>query len=148
LNNNNLGKAAGAFHQALKFDQENTDARYALLQLNLRTLYSALAKGEAQMGMSMLDDTAKLDREHQFTPQLSFLRGMFLAGSGKLHEAEEELRRAVTLDPDYFTAIVNLAGLYAADLNRPAEANALYERALKLNPSAQEREAILKAMRG
>lgn len=146
INDNQPAKAAAFFSQSLKFDQDNTDARYAYLQLNLKTLYTALGKGQTQMGMSLLDDTARLDRERLFSPQLSYLRGMFLEASGKPHEAEAELKRAVTLDPNYFTAMVNLAGLYSTDLGRPSEAKALYERALKLNPSPLEREAILKAM--
>lgn len=148
INDNHPAKAAALFSQSLKFDPDNADARYAFLQLNLKTLYSALAKDEARMGLSLLEDTARLDRERLFSPQLSYLRGMFLEASGKPHEAEAELNRAINLDPDYFTAIVNLAGLYSTDLGRPSEAKALYERALKLNPSPQEREAILKAMEG
>jgi spermidine synthase len=148
INDNHPAKAAALFAQSLKFDADNADARYAFLQLNLKTLYAALGKGETKMGMSLLDDTARLDREHLFSAQISYLRGMFLEASGKPHEAEEELKHAVSLDPNYFTAIVNLAGLYSADLNRPSEAKALYARALKLNPSPMEREAILKAMGG
>jgi spermidine synthase len=146
INDNHPAKAAALFSHALKFDPENTDARYAYLQLNLKTLYGALGKGETQMGMNLLDDTARLDRDRMFSPQLSYLRGMFLEADGKPHEAEAELKRALSLDPNYFTAIVNLAGLYSTDLGRPSEAKALYERALKLNPSPLEREAILKAM--
>jgi predicted membrane-bound spermidine synthase/tetratricopeptide (TPR) repeat protein len=146
INDNHPAKAAALFNQSLKFDPGNTDARYAYLQLNLTTLYSALAKGEGRIGLSLLDDTERLDRDRMFSPQLSYLRGMFMEASGKPNEAERELKRAVSLDPNYFTAIVNLAGLYSADLARPSEAKALYERALKLHPSPQEREAILKAM--
>jgi predicted membrane-bound spermidine synthase len=146
ISDNHPAKAAALFNQSLKFDPDNTDARYAYLQLNLTTIYAALGKGATQMGISLLDDTARLDREHLFSPQLSYLRGMFLEASGKPHEAEAELKHAVTLDPNYFTAIVNLAGLYSTHLSRPTEARALYERALKLDPSPMEREAILKAM--
>jgi tetratricopeptide (TPR) repeat protein len=51
--------------------------------------------------------------------------------------AERELQRALALNPGYGPALLNLANLYE-DLGRRAEASALYERLLALDPNCLE----------
>lgn len=57
-------------------------------------------------------------------------------------DAEQELRRALEIAPNYTPAIFNLANL-AEDRGRRSEAAALYERVLEIEPSAHEALARL-----
>ncbi|VAX25435.1 Spermidine synthase [hydrothermal vent metagenome] len=146
MNDDKRGEAASYFNKALKMNNNNSDARYAYLSLNLRTLFSALGAGKSKAGLRMLRDTESMDREGVFTPQLKFLNGMFLAQSGKYFEAERMLEEAIALDDKYLLAYVNLAGLYSSVLDQPGKAKQLYKRALKLNASKDERRMIATAM--
>lgn len=147
LNYEKRAEAAQLFSRALDISGDNPDARYAYLSLNLKALYSALAQGRAELGLKMLEDTRRLDTENLFAAQLKFLRGMFLAKIGSLYEAEYELRGALDIDPGYFLAVVNLAGLYESGLGKPEKAKELYLNALALNPSSAERRAIDEALK-
>ncbi len=146
MNDDKKGEAASYFDQALKINDNNSDARYAYLSLNLRTLFSALAANRSKVGLRMLGDTESMDIKGLFTPQLKFLKGMFLAQSGKYFEAERMLEEAIALDDKYLLAYVNLAGLYSSVLDRPDKAKQLYKQALKLNASKNERQMIATAM--
>jgi len=147
INNNNKAKAASFFNMALKVAGDNNDARYAYLSLNLATLYTALDQNRSGLlSLSMLKQTEKLDKDRLFSPQLKFLKGMFLARAGKEVEATRELEEAIRLDNGYFMAIVNLAGLYHTRLNMPRQARELYAKAIKLKSSETEKRSVLEAM--
>ncbi|MGK7345122.1 MAG: fused MFS/spermidine synthase [Candidatus Nitrospinota bacterium M3_3B_026] len=139
--------AASYYGRALRINQDNSNARYAYLSLNLSILYSVLSKSDAALGLRMLEDTERMDRDGLFSPQLSFLKGVFLARVNRVLEARAELERAVRLDKDYFLALVNLAGLYATLLDEPEKAERLYRRAMRLQTSETEKKAIREAMR-
>ncbi len=145
-NNNNMARAAGHYDAALRVEQDNNDARYAYLSLNLVTLYAALDHKRSGLGLSMLKETEKLDKERLFSPQLKYLKGMFLVQAGKEVEGARKLEEAIRLDSDYFMAIVNLAGLYNTKLNRPKKARELYAQAIKTKSSKTEKRLVRKAM--
>ena len=145
-NDGNNAVAARLFSRALEINDDNADARYAYLSLNIKTLYEAYNTAPADIGLKMLDHTEKLDREGLFGPQLKFLRGMFLVKAEKYLLAEKEFIKAVAKDGDYFLAIVNLAGLYMERLDRRDEAKRLYKRALELKPSEMERKALVQVI--
>ncbi|MDH5541688.1 MAG: fused MFS/spermidine synthase [Nitrospinota bacterium] len=146
LNDNRRGEAASFFEKSLEIEKENSDSRFALINLNLEALNFAVAKGKIEPGLKMLDDTRHLDIYGWFKPQLHFLNGMLLAGGNRTAEAEAEFKKAISLDSEYFLAIVNLAGLYGFRMERHAEAKDLYLKALQLAATTNEQEAILKAI--
>ncbi len=141
-------QAAVFYNRALQLNPDNADAKYALISLNLGAIYAAASRGKKGMGLRMVSDSIILDTEGWFAPQLHFLNGILYAASGgrAMELAVAELRKAIKLDERYFMAIVNLAGLYATELDRPDRAKALYEKALLLKSSKSERDAVLKAL--
>ncbi|VAX17208.1 hypothetical protein MNBD_NITROSPINAE01-1120 [hydrothermal vent metagenome] len=141
------GFAASYYAKALAANEDNQDALFSYLSLNISTLYSVLSSGSrADLGLKMQEATVKLDKDGLFAPQLHFLRGMFYAMKGENENAEKELTSAVKLDENYFMAIVNLAGLNGYKLGNVVKAKELYTRALGLNSSEEEKVAIARAM--
>ena len=61
--------------------------------------------------------------------------------------AAVEFESAIGLDDGYFLAKVNLAGLYRTKLDRLGRAIELYREALQLNPTENERAAIIKVLK-
>ena len=146
LNYEQRGKAAASFDKALRIQEENTDARFAFITLNLEALNGAISTGNIKPGIRMLVDTANLDKYGWFSPQLHFLYGVLLSMNDENSGAEEELRKALELDNKYFLAAVNLAGLYDTKLEMPKKAREYYLHALSLNPSPDEQIAIQKRL--
>ncbi|MBF0171082.1 MAG: hypothetical protein HQK87_08350, partial [Nitrospinae bacterium] len=103
--------AAEAYHRALALDDRNADARYAFIQLNMRTLYRALAGSHVAMGKRLLADTVALDTGRLFGPQLRFLAGMLEAADGEVRQAERTFNEVLREDDTYLLALLNLAGL-------------------------------------
>lgn len=147
VSDNRLKNAAAHFASALSLNKDNSDARYAFLGLNVGILYSALGKQQPDMAIKMVEYTRTLDVDGLFGPQLRFLKGMFLAEKGEITGAEMEFMEALRLDPKYFMAVVNLAGLYGFKLNNVDKARELYSYALGLGPSESEKQSILEALR-
>lgn len=147
LNYDRRGNAAAAFDKALRIQEENTDARFAFITLNLEALNGAISTGNVKPGIRMLADTADLDKYGWFSAQLHFLYGMLLAMNDEHSGAEEELRIALSIDNNYFLAAVNLAGLYDTKLQNPKKAREYYLHALSLNPSPDEQVSIQKRLK-
>ncbi|MDH5755202.1 MAG: fused MFS/spermidine synthase [Nitrospinota bacterium] len=143
----NNGVAAQYYEKALRMDQENTEARYALLSLNIETLFSSMATAPPHLVMGMIERTEKLDKRELFAVQLKFLRGILFSRSGEYYEAERALAQAVRMDPGYFMAMASLAGLYAGRPDKHDQALELYKQALALNPTEEERIALEKAIK-
>lgn len=146
LSDGRSGNAAKRFSRALEMNPDNADARYAYLSLNITTLYSVVAKNRPDLGMQLLRDTESMDTAGLFRAQTHFLKGMFFTGRGSHYEAEREFLEALRLDPQYMMAAVNLAGLYGFVLNSTDKAKEYYNYALTLDPSDNERQAILEAL--
>jgi len=140
-------KASRYYAAALELNADNNDARYNYIRLNVLVLDNLLAQNRIQAGLDGLRETVKLDTQGWFKPQLHFMRGMFLASAGRARAAAVEFESAIGLDDGYFLAKVNLAGLYRTKLDRPGRAIDLYWEALKLNPTEDERSAIIKALK-
>ncbi|MDH5508742.1 MAG: hypothetical protein OEZ32_00115 [Nitrospinota bacterium] len=138
----NRGAAAQMYEKALRTDPANTEAQYALLSLNIETLYGSMESAAVPMVAGLLERTEKLDKMGLFTVQLKFLRGVLLSRTGAYQEAERELAEAIRLDPGYFTAMTSLAGLVASRPGGKEQSLKLYKRALDLNPTDEERKAI------
>lgn len=142
----NMGQTAGHYEEALKIDADNSEAAYALLSLNVEMLHMAAGSAAVDKALMMVDRTEKLDARGLFTVQLKFLRGFLLARQENNEAAAKEMSEAVALDADYFSAVVNLAGLYAQKLGQPGKALELYKRALGLRPTPEERKALEEAI--
>jgi tetratricopeptide (TPR) repeat protein len=138
-----LREAASHYHQALQMYEDNPDARYALLQLNLGIMLGAIDGERSRMVESMLIDTWRLDQGKLFTPQLFFIEGVLAANRGEYVLSESKFIEAMKQDDTYVNALLNLAGLYMTYLNRPEEARRLYGKALTLDLSDEERNAIV-----
>jgi spermidine synthase len=145
-NENRMSSAAVYYDRSLRANDDNQDARYAYLKLNISAINTAITSGSIELGFEMLKDTEKLDRYGWFKPQLHFLRGMLSAKAERLFEAEAAFKKAIGLDDNYFLALVNLAGLYGFSLNRPDEAKELFIKALNLKTDENERKAIMNAL--
>ncbi|MDH5638858.1 MAG: hypothetical protein OEZ04_10225, partial [Nitrospinota bacterium] len=138
----NKGASAQMYERALRIDPNNTEAEYALLSLNIETLYNSMESASPQMVAALLERTETLDKMGLFTVQLRFLRGILLSRTGSYYDAERELAEAIRLDPGYFTAVASLAGLMAQRPGGKEKALELYKRALDLNPTDEERRAL------
>ena len=77
-----------------------------------------------------------------------FYRGVALAATGRLVDAESSYRRALTLDGSDFKTWNNLAGLLFGALNRPAEAAQCLVQALQIDPGNPLGWANLASMNG
>ncbi|MDH5639099.1 MAG: hypothetical protein OEZ04_11475, partial [Nitrospinota bacterium] len=140
------GQAAEHFENALNINSGNSEAEYALLSLNLETLFGAMETADPALILKMLERTEALDRRGLFTPQIKFLKGTLLSKTGESYLAERELSEAVRLDGEYMMAVASLGGLYASKLGRPRKAMEMYKKALALNPSKEERRALEEAI--
>ena len=140
---NRRRSAAQYYDSSLRANNENNDARYAYLKLNITAINAAVSNERVALGMEMLKDTYNLDKYGWLTPQIRYLMGMLCAREGRFVDAEAAFKEAIRLDNDYFLALVNLAGLYGFQLNRPVEAKELLLRALRLKTDEKERKAIM-----
>src|SRR5829696_1432268 len=75
-------------------------------------------------------------------PAYYFLLGRYLEGEGKVDEAAAALRKAIDLEPASAEVRAELAGLFAR-ADRPVEAVAAAEDAVKVNPRNKEANRIL-----
>ena len=139
---NRRQSAALYYDNSLRTNSENNDARYAYLKLNLTAINASLISGRFNLGLGMLKDTYNLDKYGWLTPQIKYLMGMLCARDERYLDAEAAFKEAIRLDNDYFLALVNLAGLYGFQLNRPEEAKELLHRALRLEIDEKERKGI------
>ena len=65
--------------------------------------------------------------------------------TGNLIEAEKCYRKALALDPDYETTLLNYAALQMLLQNKPA-AKSLLEQALIINPQNAQAKTILQSI--
>jgi tetratricopeptide (TPR) repeat protein len=136
-----LAEAEAAYMQLLSRwpDLANTWYNLALLQRRAGRFDAALASYQQA-----------LDRGISEPEEVHLNRGVIYADCLRQDEAaERELRAALALNPRYAPALLNLANL-REDLGRRAEAFALYEKILALEPRHHEalaRYASLKSVR-
>ncbi len=90
-----------AFEEVIRLDPENQDARLSLgkVRMRLHNYDDALAAADAYIAKRLVPFQG-FDARH--------LRGVALRQLGRFEEAEQELTRAVELDPEYADAHYNL----------------------------------------
>ena len=86
--------------------------------------------------------------ENPASAKALFYRGVALADTGRLLEAETAYRRALKLDDGDFKIWNNLAALLFGPLNRPAEAAQCLAEALRLDPANPRGWANLASLNG
>ncbi len=122
---NRLTEAADTYRRLLARWPDHADSWFnlAVLQRRLGCFPDALASYERALGARVArPEEAHLNRAVIYTDHL------------QMHaEAELELRRAISLNPQFRPALLNLANL-CEDLGRRAEALALYETILSQDP--------------
>ena len=119
-----LQAEAGA-RQVLARQPRNAEAHYVLA-------LSAMFQKRHADALPAIDKAMSLDAA---LAQYPFVRGMCLAGLGRVDEAVADYRRALALRPAFFEALANLGNLL--ELNgRYADAEDVYRRALALKADA------------
>lgn len=87
-----------------------------------------------QAHFEQLLDNVNVPLEVSRRPAILVLRGNALMGLMQLREAAAAFEQALALDPQFAAALLGMARLAVADA-RPAEANALLQRALGAHPA-------------
>lgn len=119
-----LDGAENAFQAALAQRADYANALLGLAEIESRRNRPQAAGKRIEQAVA-----AEPDNVHA---QLSL--GRYLSSTGDYQGAEAALLMATELDPTLFRARIDLADLYATQLNRPTEAVAAYRAALDLNP--------------
>jgi putative PEP-CTERM system TPR-repeat lipoprotein len=156
LQNGDPKKAEEYFAKALKLDPENARKRTALA-------ITHLASGQAESALDELQDIAaadagvtadlalvsahlsrreydkalaaidKLEKKQPDKPIAANLRGRVLLAKKDTAGARKSFERALTIDPNYFSAAASLAALDMAD-KKPEDAKKRFEALLAKNP--------------
>ena len=120
-----LQSAVTVLREALDKDPADQESRYAL--------------GRAFLAMGRADEgTAELDKYQRIRQQVAGAESHYKSGlssleRGKLSEAEESLREAVRLAPEYGPSLHSL-GTLLLDRGSPQEASVFLERSVQVNP--------------
>jgi tetratricopeptide (TPR) repeat protein len=126
---NQLEEAFAAYREIIARWPNLADAWYNLAVLQRQTLRFDEALASYQRALS-----AGISRPEEVHLNRSVIYSDF---QRDYPAAAAELQRALTLNPGYTPALLNLANLYE-DLGRRAEASSLYARILSLQPQAFE----------
>ncbi|MDD4628149.1 MAG: tetratricopeptide repeat protein [Candidatus Peribacteraceae bacterium] len=115
--------AATLFKYALETKPSSVAARTAYAKVQLDTNDPLAAFETLKQGLKYGDD-----------PRLHLTAGMIYARSGQIPEAEEQFRKAFSMDPTNPEPLFSL-GSVEEQTQRPDDALAHYQRALALDPS-------------
>lgn len=112
------------YHDILSLEPNYADALHLLGEASYR-------QGRLMQGLAYLNQAIAISQHHFYLNT----RSMVLLDMGKLMEAEQDLRRVIKVDPQYFEAYVNLSNIYRKkrDFKNAKKTNAL---ALQLNPTS------------
>ncbi|SPE43599.1 putative Serine/threonine protein kinase with TPR repeats [Candidatus Sulfopaludibacter sp. SbA3] len=124
----NIGKAIGAFRKSVA-----RDPRFALAFSGLAEAFKRqydLLKDPKLIDDALENSSRALALNDQL-PAAHVTMGMIQAAKGESKRAEKEFHAALKLDPLNADAYRELAGTYRA-MNRPAQAEATYQRAIEL----------------
>ena len=168
INNNNLDDAVYNFKNAVEINNENSDARHELINLNINSIYRILSTGEKsppspfttspsppskggdkgevkggfEGGFDLINECMGLDRAREFTPQLYNLRGLLFLSKKDIKRAVNEFEYAITLDGKYFSPHLNLGSIYTYYEIDMLKALEYYNKGLELKITEQERNLI------
>ena len=156
LQNGDVKKAEEYFSRAAKQDPKNTRSRTSLALTHLMGGQVDSAFGElediaasdtgttadlalisAHLRRQEFDKALKtidgLEKKQPDKPLAAHLRGRTLLAKRDVAAAKQSFERALTIDPTYFPAVANLAGLDMAD-KRPDDAKKRFEAVLAKDP--------------
>jgi Sulfotransferase family/Tetratricopeptide repeat len=126
---NQIAEAMGAYREVLARWPKQADAWYNLAVLQRQTF--EFEKALTSYGRALDCGVARPEEVH-------LNRGVIFSDFLRDHvNAAAELQQALTLNPAYTPALLNLANLYE-DFGKRAEASSLYARILDLEPEAFE----------
>lgn len=131
----NNQKSAEYFTQAVKLMPLNYN-------FNNKLAMTLIAQNQFAKAQTILEMVVKENTHH--VSALTNL-GFVYVNTGNLMEAEKCYRKALALDPDYETTLLNYAALQMLLQNKPAAKN-LLERALKINPQNVQAKTILQSI--
>ena len=138
-----LQEAQGAFERALEIDPQSVDAKIGLAWIV--TEYVAESRSHVVNGVSISreQDMARADQlllealeRDRDKPKAYFVLGRLRRLQNRLIESKIELEKAIALDRNNATAILQL-GITLLYLGQPEAALPHFEYALQLNPKAQ-----------
>lgn len=124
-------QAEGEYKKALTADSDNVDARFDLAHLDFKHENYAEAEQEYRR---LLVESPKDALAHNEL-------GGVLVAVGRSDEARTEFEAALTIAPDSFDALYNLAGIEVGDNNLP-RATELLEHALKERDDADAHQLL------
>ncbi|MEK7846962.1 MAG: fused MFS/spermidine synthase, partial [Nitrospinota bacterium] len=123
VSDNKPDDAVYSFKKAVEINNENTDARHELINLNINSIYRILSTGEKsppspfskggiEGGFDLINECMGLDRDGEYTPQLHNLRGLLYLSEMDVKRAINEFEYAITLDEKYFSPYLNMGSIY------------------------------------
>ena len=128
---------------------DDADRLYRMLETSGRD--HPLERARIYMDMRRYDEALELLSRLEQTPEILDRTAMCLMNLGRIDEAMEKEREALSKDPDWTVAMINLAVLLAAR-GELDEARELLERALEIEPenttALRNLERIDKAIEG
>ena len=124
-------QAQAEYQKALTVDPQNIDARFDLAHLEFK--HGSYAEAEQEYRHLLVE--APKD------PSVHNELGGVLAATNRPTDAKHEFEIAITLDPDNFEALYNLAGIEADNTNF-SHAAELLERALKQRDDADAHQLL------
>jgi tetratricopeptide (TPR) repeat protein len=126
---NKIAEAMAAYGEILSRWPKTADAWYNLAVLQRQAFHFDDALNSYQRALA-----AGISRPEEVHLNRGVIFSDFLRDQGR---AAAELQQALTLNPGYIPALINLANLYE-DSGKRAEASALYARVLAIEPNAFE----------
>ncbi|HKR05943.1 MAG TPA: tetratricopeptide repeat protein [Bacteroidia bacterium] len=134
---------AGEPGSALKFYERATDL--APYELDFQNKYGTLLMQSGNTGKAKKVFEFIISQYPKHAAALSNLGYIYLATQGDTIKARELYEKAIALDPDYWQAWYNKAGLYAYQKNF-MEAKKILNFVLKRNPSDEKAKQILNSI--
>ena len=127
----NLSRAVKELEAITTSTPDYAPAQVALAEAYYRT-YSSTKKQE---WLAKADQAVRRGAEiNQNEPGIPLMLGRILRATGQFDAAIRELQAATARDPDDLPTLLLLAGAYQ-DAKRPADAETIYQQAIRLRPS-------------
>jgi tetratricopeptide (TPR) repeat protein len=125
LQKGDLNAATAAFNESAKLDPKIYAPLLGLAEVSLRRNQPKEAEGFIQRALKLAPKSAELQTA----------AGRVAFANRQLPLAEERLKRAVAIDPNFFSAQIDLGDLYLDTLRKPRDAAEYYRAASKIDPN-------------